>query len=66
MKREDGRVPRALFERNLSGKLCDPRFGADIGPLLAHGYQWDMEDAARNVSAQLIASLPGAQWKGTE
>lgn len=63
MKREDGHVTRALFERNLSGKLRDPQFGADIGPLLAHGYRWDMEKAAQKVSLRLIALLPGAPWK---
>ena len=66
MKREDGRVTRALFERNLSGKLRDPRFGADIGSLLAHGYRWAMEEAAQEVSVRLIALLPGAPWKGTD
>jgi len=66
MEREEGRVTRALFERNLSGKLCDPQFGADIGPLLAHGYRWNMGKAAQEVSARLIALLPGAPWKGTE
>ena len=66
MEREGGRVTRALFERNLSDKLRDPQFGADIGPLLAHGYRWDMGKAAQEVSGQLIALLPGAPWKGTE
>ena len=66
MEREDGRVTRALFERNLSGKLRDPRFGADIGSLLAHGYRWAMEEAAQEVSVRLIALLPGAPWKGIE
>ena len=66
MEREDGRVTRALFERNLSGKLRDPRFGADIDPLLAHGYRWAMEEAAQEVSVRLIALLPGAPWKGTD
>ena len=66
MEREDGRVTRALFERNLSDKLRDPRFGADIGPLLAHGYRWAIEEAAQEVSVRLIALLPGAPWKGTD
>lgn len=64
MDREGGCVTRALFERNLSDKLHDPQFGADIDPLLAHGYRWDMRKAAREVSVRLIALLPGAAWKG--
>lgn len=66
MEREGSRVTHALFERNLSGKLRDPQFGADIGPLLAHGHWWDMEKAAQEVSLRLIALLPGAPWKGTD
>ena len=66
MEREGGRVTRAQFERNLSEKLQNPQFGIDVGPLLAHGYQWDMAKAAQEVSALLIALLPGAPWKGME
>ncbi len=66
MEREGGRATRAPFERNLSGKLRDPQFGADISPLLAHGYRWDMEKAAQEVSLRLIALLPGAPWKGMD
>ena len=57
MEREGGRVTHALFERNLSGKLRDPQFGADIGLLLAHGYRWNMGKAAQEVSERLIALL---------
>lgn len=39
-------VTRAVFEQNLAGKLCARQFTADIGPLLAAGYKWDMESAA--------------------
>lgn len=66
MEREGSRVTRAQFERNLTRKLQDPQFGIDFGPLLAHSHQWDMAKAAQEVSAQLIALLPGAPWKGTE
>ena len=66
MKRESGRVTSAQFERNLSGKLRDLQFGADIGSLLAHGYRWDMGKAAREVSGRLIMLLPGTPWKGTD
>ncbi len=64
MERESRRVTRALFERNLAGKPRDPRFKADLGRLLRHGHRWDMNEAARNVSARLVALLPGAPWKG--
>ncbi len=58
------RFRRRDFERNLAAKLHDRQFSADIGPLLAHNYRWDMEGAARTVSSRLIARLPGAPWKG--
>ena len=37
------------FERNIAAKLSDPQFGADIGPLLSHGYRWDIERGAKAV-----------------
>jgi predicted nucleotidyltransferase component of viral defense system len=64
MDRGGHHVTRALFEQNMAGKLHDPQFGADIGPLLAHGYSWDMEDAAQTVSSRLVGLLPGEPWKG--
>ena len=57
-------VTRAMFERNIALKLKDPQFAADIGPLLAADYAWDMQAAAEAVSAHLIARLPGEPWKG--
>jgi predicted nucleotidyltransferase component of viral defense system len=59
-------VTRAQFEENLAGKLEDPQFSADIGPLLAAGYPWSLPEAAKAVSEHLIARLPSAPWKGTE
>lgn len=55
---------RAQFEENLAGKLADKSFTADIGPLLAAGYDRDIDDMADTVSAGLIARLPGEPWKG--
>ena len=66
MTREGHRVTRAQFEQNLSGKLQDPRFTGDIGPLLAAGFQWDIGKAAPIVLSRLIALLPGDPWKGEE
>lgn len=60
------RVTRAQFEENLSGKLQDPQFTGDIGPLLSDGFTWDIDEAARVVLSRLIALLPGDPWKGEE
>ena len=35
MTREGHRITRAQFERNLAGKVRDPQFAADLGPLRA-------------------------------
>ena len=65
MDRDGYHVTRALFEQNIAAKLRDPQFNADIGPLLAYGYNWDMEEAARTIVARLTRLLPGAPWKGS-
>jgi len=62
--RESGRrVSRAEFEENLEGKLADQVFAADMTPLLRSGTTWNLHEAARLVSSQLVAKLPGAAWK---
>lgn len=62
---KDGhRVTRALFEKNIAGKLHDPEFAADISPLLSAGFTWDIKTAAPLVSSRLIEILPGDPWKG--
>jgi len=58
MKEGGHRVTRAQFEQNLEGKLKDPQFKADIGPLLAEGYEWDAKKACEMVCADLISGLP--------
>lgn len=58
------RVTRALFEQNIEAKLRNPQFAADIGPLLAPGHRWNLDEAARTVSERLIALLPGEPWRG--
>jgi len=60
------RVTRAQFEKNIDAKLHDPQFTADIGPLLAASYNWDMKAAAAAVQSRLIELLPGDPWKGNE
>lgn len=52
-------VTRDAFERNITEKLRDPKFNSDIGPLLAAGYTWNYEEAAKIVCSQLIARLTG-------
>ena len=58
------RVTRALFEQNLAAKLSDPRFAADIGPLLSHGYRWDIEQGAQVVMERLGTLLPDTLRNG--
>ena len=51
------RVTRDAFQQNIAGKLRDPQFNADIGPLLATGYTWNYEEAAETVLSHLISRL---------
>ena len=62
LEQEGAQVTRALFEENLHGKLGDPRFAADIGPLLRTDIGWDQKAAAECVLNKLIALLPGDPW----
>jgi predicted nucleotidyltransferase component of viral defense system len=57
-------ITRALFEQNMHQKLTDPQFTADISPLLASEYSWDIAAAAAEIHAALIKRLPGEPWKG--
>jgi predicted nucleotidyltransferase component of viral defense system len=50
-------VTRADFEQNMEAKLGDPRFTADIGPLLAPGHAWNFASANAEVSSRLIGLL---------
>ncbi|MDA9409812.1 hypothetical protein XH80_24605 [Bradyrhizobium sp. CCBAU 45384] len=56
-------ITRALFEQNMHQKMTDAQFTADISPLLASGYSWDMKKAADEIAAALIEKLPGDPWK---
>ena len=64
MDREGGPVTRAMFERNLAGKIGNAQFNADMSALLRPGFEWRPAEAARTVSDQLISLLPGEPWKG--
>ena len=64
MEHDGHDVTRAQFERNIQAKLRNSQFNADIGPLLAAGFSWDLQEAAESVRSRLIARLPGDQWEG--
>jgi hypothetical protein len=62
-------VSRAEFEANLAGKMRDPVFHGDLGPLLAAGSlvgaeDYDPETGYRRVHAEFISRLRGDAWKG--
>ena len=63
MDREGSPVTRAMFERNLAGKIDDTQFNADMSALLRQGFEWRPAEAVRTVSEQLISLLPGEPWK---
>jgi predicted nucleotidyltransferase component of viral defense system len=58
------KITRALFEQNICQKLTDPQFTADISPLLATGYAWNIGAAAEVVATALVQLLPGETWRG--
>jgi predicted nucleotidyltransferase component of viral defense system len=55
---EGMRISQAEFEANLSAKLLDADFLADILSLVAYGTQYDPAEAAVRVRADFIARLP--------
>ncbi len=58
-------VSRAQFEANLTGKMQDQAFLADIAPLLrADSPTFDWKAAEKAVKTILIERLPGEPWKG--
>ena len=64
LNREGRRVTRAQFEENMARRMRDPLFTADIGPLPAADFLWDIDEAAAAVLSQLIPLLPGDAWGG--
>ena len=63
MEREGDPVTRAMFERNLGGKIGNVQFNADMSALPRPGFEWRPWEAARTVSEQIISLLPGDPWK---
>jgi len=63
MDREGHPVTRAMFERNLAGKVGNAQFEADMSALLRPGSEWRPADAARVVREKLVSRLPGQSWR---
>ncbi len=64
VEHDEVRVSRAEFEANLTEKVSDPVFRGDIGPLLAPGLQYSIDQAAMEIMSALVSLLPGDPWKG--
>lgn len=64
MEQEGHKISRAEFEQNLSEKLGDPGFIADIGPLVVDGSRFDLPRAADFVLKRLATLIPGEPWQG--
>jgi predicted nucleotidyltransferase component of viral defense system len=50
-------VTKKQFEDNIAAKLQDNNFASDIGPLLAAGYEWDLNSMSEKVNDSLISLL---------
>jgi predicted nucleotidyltransferase component of viral defense system len=66
MEHEQHKVTRAEFEMNLIEKLDDPRFLADMGPLLTSMTEWDAKSAGIYVLEVLAPLMPGEAWQKTQ
>jgi len=64
LEKEGHRVSRAEFERNLLAKFDDPRFIADIAPLVVSGSSFALFRAAGLVFNRLAPLIPGDPWQG--
>jgi predicted nucleotidyltransferase component of viral defense system len=64
LDQEGHKVSRAEFEQNLYEKLGDPRFIADIGPLVVADSGFDPAMAAEFVLKRLAILIAGEPWKG--
>jgi predicted nucleotidyltransferase component of viral defense system len=50
-------VTRQQFEENIADKVGDSNFHSDLGPLLASGYEWDLDAMSHKVVDLLISRL---------
>ena len=64
MENEGRRITRAEFERNLLAKIDDPRFIADIEPLVIANSGFDLPWASEFVFNSLVTLIPGEPWQG--
>ncbi|MHB8828346.1 MAG: nucleotidyl transferase AbiEii/AbiGii toxin family protein [Syntrophales bacterium] len=64
LEKEGHRVSRAEFERNILAKLDDPRFIADITPLVVTHSGFDLPHATELVFNRLATLIPGEPWQG--
>jgi predicted nucleotidyltransferase component of viral defense system len=63
MKASGLRVTRAEFEANLSEKVQNATFRADVTLLLRDSAAYDIDAASAIVRDRLVSRLPGAPWK---
>ncbi len=64
MEREGHKVSRAEFEKNLSAKLKDATFAADVSPLLVADTVFHFGEAGQYLMEELIPLIPGEPWQG--
>jgi predicted nucleotidyltransferase component of viral defense system len=57
MQHGEHTVTKKQFEENIAAKLQDNNFASDIGPLLAAGYEWDLNSMSEKVNDSLISLL---------
>jgi hypothetical protein len=60
------RITAGQYHANLKEKMTDPRFGADIAPLLRDGIVFSIDDALAHVEDQLLQHLDTAWSKMVE
>ncbi len=60
------RISRAQFEENLSKKILNPLFRADMKPLLRPGISWDPDRGLVLVLERIISNLKGDPWRSPE
>ena len=59
-------ISRARFERNLSLKILDSDFRADITPLLRAGQNYDLDAAVMMIHDKFISKLAGEPYSGAD
>lgn len=64
LERQGLSVSRAQFEENLLAKVEDPRFAADVRPLLRSETSFASDRALELVMTELVAGIPGDPWRG--